>query len=135
MGSVHTAACDCGFLSDVTVGGGRHTFLERSLFPFFCHQCGLVEVNVAKLSGKEVSTACPQCQLENATQYGTRPVSVHDMRRSRRRFWEIWKRDASPLPEAVLDWSGRRAAETGHLCPACHKMTLRFSEVPSLMFD
>ncbi len=135
MGAVYRVACDCGFASDVTVGGTRRTFLEHSLFPFYCQRCGLVGVNVAKLADKEVSTACPQCESAGATQYGVRPVSVHDMRWKPRRFWEIWKKDEPPPPESVLNWGGREAAETGHICPACQKMTLKFLRFPTLMFD
>lgn len=135
MGSVHTATCECGFASDVTVGGGRRTFLEQSKFPFYCQRCGLVGVNVAKLSDKVVSTACPQCESDGATQYGVRPVSVHDMRWKPRWFWEIWKKDEPPPPDSVLSWGGRGATEAGHRCPACRKMTLKFSRFPKLMFD
>jgi hypothetical protein len=92
-------------------------------------------VNVAKLFNKEASTACPQCGLEGATQYGVRPVSLPDMRWKPRRFWEIWKKDEPPPPDSVLSWSGRCAAEEGHLCPVCQKMTLKFSRFPKLMFD
>jgi hypothetical protein len=61
MGSVHKAFCDCGFAADVTVGGTRQSFLENSGFPFFCNDCGLVSVNIAKLADDVWVTTCPQC--------------------------------------------------------------------------
>lgn len=132
MGSVHTAECECGFSRDVTVGGGRHTFLQKSLFPFYCKSCGLVEVNIAVLPDKVFEAPCPTCGAAGTVQYGVPPVSQHDMRQKPKRFWQ---RQEPQREQAVLHWRQREASESGHICPACHKMTLKFSQMPSLMFD
>lgn len=137
MGSVHTASCECGFTADVTIGGDRMTFLQESYYPFYCQSCGLVEVNVAPLARDCTETVCPHCHAAGATQYGVPPVSLHDMRRTpdkaKGRFWK--KQKPQTRPQAALQCWSREASESGHLCPACHKMTLKFSLMPSVMFD
>jgi hypothetical protein len=39
VGSVHEATCECGFRTDVTVGGGMADFTENAPFPFYCERC------------------------------------------------------------------------------------------------
>ena len=132
MGSVHHAECSCGYSRDVTVGGGRHTFREKSLFPFYCKNCGLVEVNIAVLPDKVFEAPCPTCDAAATVQYGVPPVSKHDMRPKPKKFWQ---RQEPIREQAVLQWRQREASESGHICPACQEMTLKFSRMPSLMFD
>lgn len=132
MGSVHHAKCECGYARDVTVGGGRYTFREKSLFPFYCKLCGVVEVNIALLNDKVLEVPCPSCDAAGTVQYGVPPVSQNDMRPKSKKFWQ----QHEPIREqAVLNWRQRAAGESGHICPACRKMTLKFSRMPSLMFD
>lgn len=134
MGSVYQAYCDCGFKTDVTVGGSRRTFLEQSNFPFYCGQCGLVSVNIAKLPRGKVVTVCPMCQLQGCTQYGIPPVSLHDLRPVP--WWKKWfKLSKSESPDATIQWGNREASLDGHRCPECLEMRLHFSRYPSLMFD
>jgi hypothetical protein len=135
MGSVYHAYCDCGFKEDVTVGGSRNTFLDQSSFPFFCGQCGLVNVNVAKLPRRQVATLCPVCQSPGCTQYGIPPVSLHDLRPVS--WWkQFFKLSKSATPAtSVIQWGNREASEDGHRCPGCREVRLRFSRFPSLRFD
>ncbi len=116
MGSIHTAACDCGFSKEVTIGSGRQDAHEHSHFPFYCPHCGLVEINVAKLPDDCSQTTCPCCGAAHATQYGTPFVS-----------------DTND-GYAVLQWGPRWAGQAGHLCPECLKRTLTFSHVEGI-FD
>jgi len=46
MGSVNRVSCESGYTSTVMVGGNRETFHEKSVFPFYCKNCGIVSVNV-----------------------------------------------------------------------------------------
>lgn len=135
MGSVYQAYCECGYRDDVTVGGARSSFLEQSKFPFFCGQCGLVSVNIAKLSRGQVVTICPSCQSPGCTQYGIPPVSLHDLRPGP--WWKkFFKRPTSYANlSPAIQWGTREAATDGHICPGCREMKLSFSRVPSLMFD
>jgi hypothetical protein len=135
MGSVYQAYCNCGYRNDVTVGGSRSTFLEQSSFPFHCGQCGLVSVNIALLPRGQVVTDCPVCKAPGCTQYGIPPVSLHDLRPTPwwKRLLMLSKKEAPPATN--LQWGNREASEDGHKCPKCHEMQLRFSRVPSLMFD
>jgi hypothetical protein len=135
MGSFYEAVCECGFTADVTVGGGRHTFHENSRFPFYCQHCGLVSVNIASLPDDCVTTVCPECGDQNATQYGVRPVSEHDLRPQLKKFWPLWRKEDTSKVVAALQWGNRKAAATGHLCPACQRMTLEFSSMPSVLYD
>lgn len=127
MGSIHEASCECGFKTDVTVGGGRYG--SKSYFPFYCPTCGLVEVNTTPLKRDSSLATCPHCNTAGIVQYGAPPVSLYDMRPGK--AWQFWREK----PQAALQWGSREAAENGHLCPACQKMTLTFSPMPSIMFD
>lgn len=135
MGSVHTAFCDCGFSDEVTIGGSRQDFREDSAFPFYCNDCGLVEVNVAKLGRDVYVTICPRCGADGCTQYGVPPVSLKDLRP------KPWPRDLVgdkhvEIPSSeTITWGSRQATLTGHRCPACGQMTLEFSRYPDLLFD
>lgn len=134
MGSFHEAFCDCGYSSETRVGGSRRTFLENSTFPFYCKDCGLVAVNIAKLSDEVTEAACPTCGRDGCMQYGTPPVSLWDLRP--RPWWRslFWKKHG-PATSKAFQWGGREVTEGGHLCPACQRMNLRFSHRASVMFD
>ena len=134
MGSVHRAYCECGFSEDVTIGGGRHHFLTNSSFPFYCNACGLVSVNIAPLPDDAIKTTCPKCGESDCTQYGIPPVSLVDLRP--KPWWKFQRKDHSDAQEsAAITWGNREATEKGHICPKCKKMSMRFSNMPSLMFD
>lgn len=75
MGSTHRTHCECGFENEVTVGGGRRTFLEDSKFPFYCATCGIVSVNIAKLAPGD-TPPCPKCGGPDICQYGKSPTSI-----------------------------------------------------------
>ena len=75
MGATHQAHCECGFKTEVTVGGSRHTFNEDSQFPYHCASCGLVSVNIAKLTTGD-KPPCPKCGGTDICQYGRPPVSI-----------------------------------------------------------
>jgi sorbitol-specific phosphotransferase system component IIC len=136
MGSVHKASCSCGYTNDVTIGGGRLTFLEESVFPFYCCDCGLVEVNVAKLSDQCTEATCPICGKKNITRYGIPPVSLFDLRPPpAKKFWQFWKKKWMPSHIAALRCWNLEASESGHICPSCHEMTLKFDKNSSILFD
>ena len=127
MGSVHKAACQCGFETKVVVGGAMQNFEEDSRFPFHCEHCGLVEANIAKLISKSMSSntqadtedapTCPKCGNVNIRQYGKPPVSTQSDRHSK-----------------TLQAWGFTANSEGNLCPACKQMTLVFGSA-HLLFD
>ena len=132
MGSIHKAECECGYSKDVTVGSTKAAFKTRSLFPFYCKNCGLVEVNVAVVPDDVTEVTCPHCKAATIVQYGVPPVSLHDMRT---KSAEVDQGYPAPKKQAALQWVRREASESWHFCPACHKMTLKFSLMPSLLFD
>lgn len=132
MGSIHEARCECGFQRQVTVGGGRHSFREKSMFPFYCAHCGMVDVNVAQVPDSKTKTLCPTCGAADTIQYGVPPVSLHALRPNLKKFWQ---KQSSSKEQAALQWGSREASESGHICPACHNMTLTFSMMPSILFD
>jgi predicted nucleotide-binding protein (sugar kinase/HSP70/actin superfamily) len=108
---------------------------QKSLCPFFCGQCGLVSVNIAKLPRGQVMTVCPSFQTPGCTQYGIPPVSLHDLRPVPwwKKFFKRSKSDATV--SSAIQWGYREATADGHICPECREMKLRFSRFPSLMFD
>lgn len=135
MGSIHKAYCDCGLAVDVTVGGTRHSFLERSHFPFLCNVCGIVDVNVAKLARDVCVTSCHECGANGCTQYGVPPVSLQDLRP--KHWWQrlFGEKQLEMSSSEVIRWGNRQASLAGHRCPVCGYMTLEFSRYPSVMFD
>lgn len=108
MGSKHTASCECGFSTEVSVGGSRSSFTTHSYFPFLCKQCGIVSVNVAK-----ENIVCPTCQSEDVEQYGVEGAS------------DLKLKQSNPYPR--LQNYDREAFQNGHKCPQCKKFTLTFS--------
>ena len=113
MGSVKKVVCPCGFQSAVKVGGGMRNFRENSTFPFYCENCGLVEVNVTK---EELN--CPNCNSLDVKQYGIPPIS--EVLTSNRGF---------------ISWGGYQADSKGHKCPACKNKTMEFCSSGEIMFD
>jgi predicted RNA-binding Zn-ribbon protein involved in translation (DUF1610 family) len=112
MRSKHKATCQCGYLTEITVGGDMSTQLQDSRFPFYCRHCGLVEVNTAL-----TTPVCPNCGTADIAQYGQPPVSVvHSHKYSAPREFSL------------------AADATGNLCPQCKGMTLVFHP-PSVPVD
>lgn len=103
MGSHHRATCPCGFESSVRVGGNRATFLEKSYFPFYCKDHGLISVNYRG------PIECTYCKSKYINQYGKEPVSIKV---------ERWP---------TLQSFDYKAYSDGNLCPQCKKFTLKFS--------
>ncbi len=135
MGSVYEVSCRCGFQAEVTVGGARDWFHDTSYFPFHCKSCGLVQVNVAKVPDEVSSCDCPECGTADCTQYGTPPVSRHDLRPKSWPSKLLKKAAEEPSDSATIAWGNRQAALKEHLCPACKEMSMEFSRFPSVMFD
>ena len=102
MGSKGQAKCSCGFSQTVNVGGGMKNFLEFSEFPFYCNQCGLVSVNIAK------DSCCPSCNNKEPTAYGNEAISTPTKFNS------------------VLAWGEYNCGENGHLCPKCKNKEMFF---------
>jgi hypothetical protein len=135
MGSIYKAHCGCGFATYVTVGGTRQSFLENSGFPFFCNDCGLVSVNIAKLADDVYVTSYPRCGARGCTQYGVPPVSLQDLRPKPWRRRMMGEKQLETCSPEMISWRNRQAALTGHHCPACGQMTLEFSRYPDELFD
>lgn len=113
MGSIHDTRCECGHATSVTIGAGMRDFQTNSKFPFYCEECGLVDVNVSAEKAQ-----CPKCHSEAVLQYGKPPISIPV------------EGDDHPR----LSWDRYKAYWHGNLCPNCKQHTMRFG--PSrMMFD
>jgi hypothetical protein len=102
MGMTVIAECDCGFETETKAGGSRSGYRERAYFPFFCKQCGLVTVNVAR------SPTCPSCQSTDIKQYGKAPMTLE------------------PEIDAYIQYSGYFADSRYNYCPACQRYSMNF---------
>ncbi len=113
MGSINRVSCECGYTSTVRVGGGMKTHNEHSVFPFYCKNCGIVEVNIHGNTSE-----CPYawCKSIDIHPYGKEPIS----------------KGADRFP--AIQWGEYKAYRNGNLCPECKKFTLKFSG-PEIMFD
>ena len=106
MATLHNAYCKCGFNKSIQVGGTMLSFTTHAYFPFYCKDCGLVDVNVARKIHK-----CPSCKSQQIHQYGLPPVSLKS---------ETYK----------LVFNGEYLASSeGHFCPNCNEFNLIFSEI------
>jgi hypothetical protein len=112
MGSQHKAHCPCGYENTVYVGGVRRTFLEKSKYPHYCTNCGLVEVNVCK-----TPLECPSCKSSSILPYGHKKISKYKKKETL--VLQLWENSAQ------MD---------GNLCPRCKEYTLKF-EHPEILFD
>jgi hypothetical protein len=107
MASVHSATCECGYRTTVSVGGTRANFETVNNFPFYCDTCGLVTINT-----RDKIIKCPACRSPKITQYGIPPAS---------RAFD----DRFTLP-AIQAFS-YEAYKQGNLCPKCKNYNLEFS--------
>ena len=112
MSTAHTANCRCGYHREFLVGGTRASFMETSLFPFYCIDCGLVSINV-----RSKGLACSRCSGPEVKQYGRAPISEAI--------------DDSTIVAQCWDLTLFREQ---NLCPGCNEMTLVFS-TPEAYFD
>jgi len=103
MGQLTKANCPCGFSQQAPVGGDMASYKESATFPFYCHDCGLVDVNIAK---DEI--ICPKCKSKDLTQYGDPKITIPTEHNK------------------VLEWGNYHCGSKGHLCPKCKKQTLTF---------
>jgi hypothetical protein len=141
MGDVHEADCRCGFKAEVTVGGTRQHHREASYFPHHCSQCGLVNVNIAKV-GLFTKAICPKCSSAKVQQYGKLPVSIPTgMPAILVRLWQgvsdqvsYRQTPASRPNRRALHWGKWQANIFDNLCPNCKQMTLEFEPVQSVSF-
>jgi RNA polymerase subunit RPABC4/transcription elongation factor Spt4 len=104
MGQLVKAICNCGFIKDAPVGGGISTYKESATFPFYCRDCGLVNVNIAK--GEKI---CPECESIDVTQYGDSKISIPTDHNK------------------VLEWGSYHSGSRGHLCPNCKSQKMVFN--------
>jgi len=113
MGSKHQASCECGYSKEIVVGGSRSSFTTHSYFPYYCKNCGVVDVNV-----EAPIIQCSTCETLEIEQYG--------------------QAKASNLPSnqknPVLQYFSRTAFANGNLCPQCLKYTMKFSDA-SVIFS
>ena len=113
MGSIRRVSCSCGFNSTVKVGGGMRDFKTNSTFPFYCEDCGLVDVNITN-----EKLHCPKCNSIKVLQYGVPHISEPPI--INRGFVSCWNYQADPK---------------GHLCPSCKQKTMEFLSAGEIMFD
>lgn len=106
MGNIRSVKCSCGFQKAITIGAFKAEHLLKSKFPFYCSDCGLVEVNV-----KNNPLLCPVCKSSQIQAYGKPPISLTQESCATVQCGEY----ATPVE--------------GNLCPKCNKMTLVFEPV------
>ena len=106
MTTLHEAKCSCGYKTTIFVGGNRASYQKDSSFPFYCQQCGVVEINITL---KDL--CCPSCHSSEILQYGKEPVSVQ------------------PIEESfpILMNNDYGAYQNGNLCPKCKTRNMIFS--------
>ena len=102
MANIYTASCKCGFQKSVRTGGTRETFQTESSFPFYCNNCGLVNVNIA-----HPHDSCPNCSSSDIKPYGTKKTSLEN----------------SFKMVSCYQYS---APNEGNLCPKCSEFSLNF---------
>ena len=102
MANLYTASCKCGFEGSVRTGGARKTFQTECYFPFYCKQCGLINVNEM-----EPHDHCPRCKSGEIKPYGDATTSLDS------RFKMVTSYHYSAPTE-------------GNFCPKCGAFTLNF---------
>lgn len=105
MANIYKASCKCGFKRSMRTGGNRDNFQTESYFPFYCKECGLVNVNI-----KEPHSTCPSCKSIDLKPCGHRDISLDNK----------WK---------TVQCSQYEAPNVGNLCPNCLDKTLSFELV------
>jgi len=103
MADLLEMSCACGYRTSVHTGGLMSNFNEVSWWPFYCHTCGVVNVNWRQ------EIQCPGCGSGEVIPYGEAPAS----------------RNQSCELAYVQAWD-YRACQVGHLCPRCSGYSLKF---------
>jgi Zn finger protein HypA/HybF involved in hydrogenase expression len=105
------AFCDCGFSSELMIGGGSGAFSSLALFPGFCRHC--VQLVPANLATTPIT--CSLCKGAEVTLYDDESLR------------------GQSGSETIASWDftakiGRVVTLTDgtYLCPACGKRELRF---------
>ena len=102
MANFYKASCKCGYERSVRTGGTRETFQTESYFPFYCKQCGLINVNFM-----QPHELCPTCKSADIKPYGGPTTSLDN---------EF---------NTVTSYK-YKAPNKGNLCPQCGEFTLNF---------
>jgi Zn finger protein HypA/HybF involved in hydrogenase expression len=105
------ASCDCGFRTELMIGGGTGLFASLAMFPGFCRQCRqLVPLNLAAMP-----ITCSLCKTGDVTAYDDESLQ------------------GKPGANVIASWDftekiGRVVALTDgtYLCPTCGEFHLRF---------
>lgn len=112
----YQAKCGCGYQTVFLCG---NLDKEVSLAPYYCDECGVVDVNF-----RESPLKCKWCKSTDIKPYGSPPVSLAPPA-GKKIYPVIWK-------FAPAIWAGKyqfpKVYEDGNLCPQCKKMTLKISE-------
>ena len=110
MSAEYIAKCSCGYSKTFIVGGLMKTFKEFSEFPFLCHDCGLISVNI---KGQDLS--CPSCLTKKIIDYGNSLISRPSEYNS-------------PISCGTFF-----CGYENHLCPDCNEFNLEFDRSGLLM--
>ena len=122
MGSIHKYSCRCGFEQEVTFGGVRAD-QHSSLFPYYCENCGLVEVNTAV--NPEYEPSCPKCMYPDIHAYVT---SYQDV------TGNLTVCSTDDGDRVAYTWDIYCMKVPGNLCPVCKDFTLMKSG-PLILFE
>ncbi len=114
MGTLVNAVCkSCGYRKDtMALFGGRMSFLETCIFPFYCESCNaLFEGNLL-----EKNIFCPEC--------GNNAVFTYEDERTG------FREEKSSFSWFVMELEKEmKLNEEDNLCPQCGKLTLKFENV------
>lgn len=136
MGMMLVMNCQCGYSTDITIGGNKRNHMSVCIFPHFCKHCGVVNANLYS----EVP-CCPTCLSSEIIMYGemekTKEFSIFGIRLRRfdKNYWVHDERVTRPEGDNHENWSNLRLPYGDHFCPSCLKMELRLSRESICFFD
>ena len=116
MGSMVNAKCQCGVDKQVSIGGGRMSFMTTCNFPCHCGKChNVVKVNLLESWWRR---KCPECGSRRITPYDHPSLA------------------GSPGENEVASWNMReelgrelKLTDGNYKCPRCGQITLRFERI------
>lgn len=104
MGQVTDAFCrQCGYRSEVVIGGTMESFAKHSVWPAFCKSCDeMVAINT-----RSDPIVCLKCNTRDVSRYGYPTLSDN----------------SGPI---VVTCESDTLRADGHFCPGCRQRTLAF---------
>ena len=113
MAQLNKASCqDCGYTTQVMIGGLMASYRTHSAWPVYCETCD----DITTTNLRSQSLACEKCKSLAVTKYDDKHLVKGGTR------------------NIISDWDDH-ITNGNYFCPKCKIYALRFKGAPDILFD